>query len=103
MLLFLLALVVAVAGVGAYAHYNPGVHDITLRSHHFAAVPDWVPVALAAGVPLAVFLLDAVFASSHIRHLERAAEDTAVRWIQVRARTRAGRGDPPAPTSSPRR
>jgi len=79
MLLFLLALVVAVTGVGAYAHYNPGAHDITLRGHHFAAVPDWVPVALAAGVPLAEFLLDAVFARDHIRLLERAAEETAVR------------------------
>ena len=71
MLLFSLALVIAVAGVGAYAHYNPGVHDITMRSYHFTAVPDWVPVALAAGVPLALFLLDAVFARSHIRLLER--------------------------------
>jgi hypothetical protein len=71
MLLFALALVVAVAGVGVFAHYNPGVHDITMRSYHFAAVPDWVPVALAAGVPLALFLLDAFFAGSHIRGLER--------------------------------
>ena len=71
MLLFLLALVAAVTGVGAYAYYNPGVHDIILGSHHYAAVPDWVPVALAAGVPLAVFLLDAVFARDHIRVLER--------------------------------
>jgi len=78
MLLFALALVVAVAGVGAYAHYNPGVHDITMRSYHFAAVPDWVPVALAAGVPLALFLLDAYFAGSHIRQLERGAQET--RW-----------------------
>lgn len=75
MLLFMLALVVAVAGVGAYAHYNHGVHDITMRSHHFAAVPDWVPVALAAGVPLALFLLDAAFASHHLRLLKRAAEE----------------------------
>lgn len=79
MLLFALALVFAVAGVGAYAHYNPGVHDITLRSHHFAAVPDWVPVALAAGVPLALFLLDAVFADNHIRLLERGADETGFR------------------------
>jgi hypothetical protein len=79
MLLFLLALGVAVAGVGAYAHYNPGVHDITMRSHHFAAVPDWVPVALAAAVPLALFLLDAAFAGNHIRQLKRAAEETVMR------------------------
>jgi hypothetical protein len=79
MLLFALALVGAVAGVGAYAHYNPGVHDITLGSHHFVAVADWVPVALAAGVPLALFLLDAVFADDHIRLLERVAEESGMR------------------------
>ena len=79
MLLFALALVIAVAGVGAYAHYNPGVHDIAMRTHHFAAVPDWVPVALAAGVPLALFLLDAFFAADHIRLLKRAAEETGLR------------------------
>jgi hypothetical protein len=65
--------------VGTYAHYNPGAHDITIQSHHFAAVPDWVPVALAAGVPLALFLLDAVFAGDHIRLLKRAAEEAGVR------------------------
>jgi hypothetical protein len=74
MLLFLLALAVAATGVGAFAYYNPGVHDITMRSHHFAAVPDWVPIALGAGVPLALFLLDAFFAGNHIRLLRRAAE-----------------------------
>ena len=79
MLLFLLALVVAAAGVGAYAHYNPGVHDVIMRNYHFAAVPDWVPVALAAGVPLALFLLDAVFAGNHIRLLKRAAEGIGMR------------------------
>ena len=79
MLLFALALVIAVAGLGAYAHYNPGVHDIAMRTHHFAAVPDWVPVALAAGVPLALFLIDAVFAGNHIRVLERAARETRMR------------------------
>jgi len=79
MLLFALALMVAAVGVGAYALYNPGAHDIILRSHHFAAVPDWVPVALAAGVPLALFLLDAAFAGSHIRMLERAVHQTRMR------------------------
>jgi hypothetical protein len=79
MLLFALALVLAAAGVGAYAHYNPGVHDITMRSYHFAAVPDWVPVALAAGVPLALFLLDAAFAGSHIRGLQRGVRETGRR------------------------
>jgi hypothetical protein len=77
MLLFALALVIAVTGTGFYAYYNHGVHDITMRSHHFAAVPDWVPVALAAGVPLAVFLLDAAFAGSHIRMLKRVARATS--------------------------
>ena len=78
MVLFTLALMVAAGGVGVYAHYNPGVHDIVIQNYHFAAVPDWVPVALAAGVPLALFLLDAYFAGSHIRQLERGAQET--RW-----------------------
>ncbi|HSR23808.1 MAG TPA: hypothetical protein VLW53_09680, partial [Candidatus Eisenbacteria bacterium] len=57
---------------GAYAHYNPGVHDITLRTYQFAGVPDWEPVALAAAVPLFLFLLYAIYAGVRIRHLRRA-------------------------------
>jgi hypothetical protein len=72
-LLFLFALALAIVGVGAYAYYNPAAHDITVRSYHFAGVPDWVPVALAAGVPLLLFLLHSVYASARIRALRRAS------------------------------
>lgn len=67
MLLFLLALVIMALGVAAYAHYNPGVHEITMRNYHFAAVPDWIPVAVAAAVPLFFFLLHALYARGRAR------------------------------------
>ena len=69
MLLFLLALIVAALGIGAYAHYNTGAHDITLRSYHFAGVPDWTPAAIAAGAVLFLFLIQAISASIRIRML----------------------------------
>jgi hypothetical protein len=50
MVFFLLALVLTVFGVGAYAYTNTGVHDIALRNYHFRAVPDWMPVAVMAAV-----------------------------------------------------
>ncbi len=67
MLLFLFALVVAVLGVGVYAHYNPGSQDITLRTYHFLGVPDWVPVAVAAGAMLFLFFIHAVYAGVRVR------------------------------------
>lgn len=67
MLLFLFALVIAALGVGAYAHYNSGVQDITFPNFHFSAVPDWVLLAIAAGVPLFLFLLQVVFAPRRAR------------------------------------
>ena len=76
MLLFLFALVVAVAGVGIYAHYNTGAHDITLRTYHFAGVPDWMPIAVAAGTVLFLFLVQAIYASVRIRLLRRASRRT---------------------------
>ena len=72
MLLFLFALALVIAGVGGYAYYNPGVHDMAIRGYHVASVPDWVPVALAAGVPLFLFLLHSLYASARIRSLRRA-------------------------------
>lgn len=69
MLLFLFALVVAVLGIGVYAHYNTGSHDITLRTYHFLGVPDWLPLAIAAGVMLFLFFIHAVYASIRIRRL----------------------------------
>jgi len=77
MLLFLIALIVAAAGVGAYAHYNTGAHDITLRTYHLTAVPDWWVAAAAAGVPLFLFLIQAIYGGIRIRMLKRAAERSA--------------------------
>jgi len=77
MLLFLIALVVAALGIGAYAHYNTGAHDITLRTYHFSAVPDWWPAAVAAGGVLFLFLIQAIYASVRIRMLRRAGRRTS--------------------------
>lgn len=76
MLLFLLALIVAALGIGAYAHYNTGAHDITLRTYHFAGVPDWTPAAVAAGAVLFLFLIQAIYASIRIRMLRSASRRT---------------------------
>jgi len=77
MLLFLLALIVAALGIGAYAHYNTGAHDIILRSYTFAGVPDWTPAAVAAGVVLFLFLIQAISASIRIRVLRSRGRSTA--------------------------
>lgn len=73
MLLFLLALILAALGIGVYAHYNTGVHDITLRTYHFTGVPDWWPAAVVAGVVLFLFLVQAIYATIRIRVLRRRA------------------------------
>jgi hypothetical protein len=78
MIMFLFAVMVAALGVGAYAHYNPGVQDITIRSYHFSAVPDWEPLAVAAGVPLFLFLLHAIYASARVRMMRRASQRHAL-------------------------
>jgi uncharacterized integral membrane protein len=57
MILFLLLLIVAGAVVGLYASQNTATHDVTLWQWHWSAVPDWVPVVLAAAVVGALFLL----------------------------------------------
>ena len=77
MLLFLLALVVAALGIGAYAHYNTGAQDITLRTYHFSGVPDWTPAAIAAGAVLFLFLVHAIYAGARIRSLRRANRRTS--------------------------
>jgi len=76
MVFFLIALILAVLGVGAYARYNTGVHDIALRNYHFTAIPDWMPIAVVAGVILFLFLLHAIYASARIRMLKRASGRT---------------------------
>ena len=97
MLLFMLALAVAAVGVGAYAHYNPGVHDITLRTYHLAGVPDWEPIAVAAAVPLFLFLLHAMYSGVRIRHLRRALRLAGERRGADGSRSA---GTPPAPKRS---
>jgi hypothetical protein len=72
MLLFLFTLVVVALGVGAYAHYDPGTLDVTLYTYRFGGIPRWQVLAIAAGVPLALFLLNAVYASVRIRLLRSA-------------------------------
>jgi uncharacterized integral membrane protein len=57
MLLFLLLLIVAGAAVAVYASQNTATHDVTLWQWHWSAVPDWVPVVVAAAVIGGLFLL----------------------------------------------
>src|SRR2546429_5527248 len=57
MILFLILLLLAAAGVGLYATENNGTHDVTLWQWHWSAVPDWVPVVVAAAVIGGLLLL----------------------------------------------
>jgi hypothetical protein len=57
MILFLILLVIAAAVVGVYATGNTGTHDVTLWQWHWSAIPDWVPVMVAAAVIAGLFLL----------------------------------------------
>ncbi len=57
MILFLILLLIAAAVVGVYAIGNTGAHDVTLWQWHWSAVPDWVPVMVAAAVIAGLFLL----------------------------------------------
>ena len=57
MILFLILLVLAAAGVGLYATENAGTHDVTLWQWHWSAVPDWVPVVVTAAVVGGLFVL----------------------------------------------
>ena len=61
MILFLILLIVAATVVGLYAVDNTGTHDVTLWQWHWSAVPDWVPVVLAAAVIGGLFLLYMVY------------------------------------------
>lgn len=72
MAFFLVALVLAALGVGAYGYSNTGVHDIVILNYHFIGIPDWLPVAIATGGVLLVFLLQAVYSSVRISMLRRA-------------------------------
>src|SRR4030088_3209041 len=57
MILFLILLLLAAAGVGLYATENAGGHDVTLWQWHWSAVPDWVPVVVTAAVIGGLFVL----------------------------------------------
>jgi hypothetical protein len=57
MILFLILLLLAAAGIGLYATENAGAHDVTLWQWHWSAVPDWVPVVATAAVIGGLFLL----------------------------------------------
>jgi hypothetical protein len=62
MILFLILLLIAAAGVGVYAAGNPGAHDVTFWQWHWSAVPDWVPVMIAAAVVVVVLLVYMLYA-----------------------------------------
>jgi len=57
MIVFLILLIIAAAVGGVYAIGNTGAHDVTLWQWHWSAVPDWVPVMVAAAVIAGLFLL----------------------------------------------
>jgi uncharacterized integral membrane protein len=57
MILFLILLLLAAAGVGIYATQNSGTHDVTLLQWHWSAVPDWLPVVMTAAIIGGLFLL----------------------------------------------
>ena len=61
MILFLLLLIVAGAGVAVYAYQNTGTHSVTFLQWHWSAVSDWVPVVLAAVVIGVLFLLYMIY------------------------------------------
>ena len=62
MILFLILLIAAAGIVAVYAvSGNTSTHDVTLWQWHWSAVPDWVPVVLAAAVFGGLFLLYMIY------------------------------------------
>jgi uncharacterized integral membrane protein len=61
MILFLILLIVAAAGVGLYASENTATHDVTLWQWHWSAVSDWVPVVVTAAVIGGLLLLYLIY------------------------------------------
>ena len=70
MILFLILLILALVAVGLYAAQNTATHDVTLWNYHWSGVADWVPVVVAAGAVVLLFLVYMVYAGtrSRIRH-----------------------------------
>jgi hypothetical protein len=70
MILFLVLLILAMLAVGLYATENTGTHDVTLWNYHWSGVPDWVPVVVAAGVVVVLFLVYLAYAGTRwgMRH-----------------------------------
>lgn len=61
MILFLLLLILAAAGVAVYANQNTGTHGVTFLQWHWAGVQDWVPVFVTAAVIGGLFLLYMIY------------------------------------------
>src|SRR3989442_14327203 len=57
MILFLILLLLAAAGIGLYATENAGAHDVTGGQGRWSAVPAWVRVVVAAALIGGLFLL----------------------------------------------
>ena len=66
MVLFLILLILVGVGIGYYATQNTNAHDFTFYTYKFSGVQDWVPVAIAAGIVAALFLLYMIYASIRI-------------------------------------
>lgn len=64
MILLLVLLILAMLAIGLYAAQNTGTHDVTLWNYHWSAVPDWLPVVLAAGLMAVLFLVFVAYAST---------------------------------------
>lgn len=77
MVLFLIAVILAVLGVGAYSLVDGATHDVAFRNYfHFSAVSDWMLVAAVAAMILILFLIQAIYASIRIRMLRRSDGET---------------------------
>ncbi len=71
--LSLMAVILAVLGVGAYSFVDSGTHDLAFRNYfHYSAVSGWMLVAGMAAVILFLFLIQTVYASIRIRMLRRS-------------------------------
>ncbi|MGH7904169.1 MAG: hypothetical protein ACREPA_08600 [Candidatus Dormibacteraceae bacterium] len=83
MILFLLALAAALAGVGSYSYFNQGTVNIHWWAWHWYGVPDWWPVAAATAALFLILVLYMAFAGWMIgrsRGSDRmvAAHDVAI-------------------------